>query len=94
MNTFDTRDFYLACFLHTEGIRLSGHSRDGSRVIFHFKLTEETENLVDKYFRMDAEVNPIEYSSSIKHLKHVMYDYTPIILENEECTTTQRTLMN
>jgi len=94
MNTFDTRDFYLACFLHTVGIRLSGHSREGSRVTFHFKQTEETENLVDKYFRMDAEVNPIEYSSSIKHLKHVMYDYTPLNIENRACQTIQGTQVN
>lgn len=70
-----TPDLYFAAFLHVKGCEVTRTEREGSKVIFTFKTSNE--NIVTEYFNeiqaADNEINPIKYANSIKNLKSLCY---------------------
>ncbi|MAT37968.1 MAG: hypothetical protein CL946_00005 [Ectothiorhodospiraceae bacterium] len=94
MNTYQTADFYLSSFLVANSLPLAGHSRDLGKVTFEFPQTEETKKLINEFYELRGSVEPNSFSSAIKYLKKVIYDYKPKYKENKECYTTQESLMN
>ncbi|MEA3286888.1 MAG: DUF5659 domain-containing protein [Candidatus Marinimicrobia bacterium] len=75
--TLETTEFFLAAFLYSEGITLSGHSRDGNRSTFSFS-GEEVNDLALSFYNETANTNVATFAKSIRQLKNIMYGTTTI----------------
>ena len=75
--TLETTEFFLAAFLYSEGIFLSGHSRDGNRSTFTFS-GDGVNDLALSFFNETAQSNVATFARSIRQLKSIMYGTTTI----------------
>jgi len=75
--TLKTTEFFLAAFLYSEGITLSGHSRDGKRSTFSFS-GESVNDLALSFYNETANTNVATFAKSIRQLKSIMYGSTTI----------------
>ena len=75
--TIETTEFFLAAFLYSEGITLSGHSRDGNRSTFSFS-GEGVNDLALSFYNETASTNVATFARSIRQLKSIMYGTTTI----------------
>ena len=75
--TLETTEFFLAAYLYSEGITLSGHSRDGKRSTFAF-TGEDVNELALSFFNETAQTNVANFANSIRQLKSIMYGTTTI----------------
>ena len=75
--TLETTEFFLAAFLYSEGISLSGHSRDGNRSTFTFS-GDGVNDLALSFFNETAQSNVATFARSIRQLKSIMYGTTTI----------------
>ena len=72
---YATSDLGLAAYLHALGHRLEKLDRvDPRRVQFCFEASEELAEVVDKYWKGTARVQPLELLTSQRVLKHRLYD--------------------
>ena len=71
---FETRDFYLACFLRCTGYELIDLRAEGRRKIFVFRdrLTRNEDVLA--FYRDNAAVPPLAFSSTIKEMKALLHN--------------------
>ena len=79
--TLETTEFFLAAFLYSEGISLSGHSRDGNRSTFTFS-GDGVNDLALSFFNETAQSNVAIFAKSIRQLKSIMYGTTTIQPDN------------
>lgn len=77
MNTITTEEFFLACWLHSNAIPLTGHIRENNKSTFTFH-GDLVENLLNDYYQGSATVNVTTFSASIRQLKALMYNGTTI----------------
>jgi hypothetical protein len=77
MQQIETTEFFLAVFLHSEGIPLTGHSRDQQRSTFAFS-GEGVNDLALSFFNKTAQTNVASFAKSIRQLKSIMYGTTTI----------------
>jgi hypothetical protein len=63
--TFETRDFYLACFLRCVGYDLVGLRAEGHRKVFVFRDRASRQQDVLAFYNDDAVVPPSAFSSTI-----------------------------
>jgi hypothetical protein len=70
---YQTTDTYLAGYLMASGCPLKAHTRDGSSTQFILEQTDKLQQLVEDYFNMNANVNPLHYGSALKILKNIIY---------------------
>jgi hypothetical protein len=70
---FETSDINLAGFLMASGCPLQSHRREAVSTIFCLEQTDELLKLVDDYFNMKAQINPLHYGSALKILKNIIY---------------------
>ena len=79
--TLKTTEFFLAAFLYSEGITLSGHFRDGKRSTFSFS-GEGVNDLALSFYNETANTNVATFAKSIRQLKSIMYGTTTIQPDN------------
>ena len=75
--TIETTEFFLAAYLYSEGITLSGHFRDGNRSTFSFS-GEGVNDLALSFYNETANTNVATFAKSIRQLKNIMYGSTTI----------------
>jgi hypothetical protein len=80
--TIETTEFFLASFLYSEGITLTGHSRDGKRSTFTFS-GEGVNDLALSFYNETAQANVATLARSIRQLKSIMYGTTTIQPSND-----------
>ena len=77
MQQIETTEFFLAVYLHSEGIPLTGHTRDQQRSTFAFS-GEGVNDLALSFFNKTAQTNVASFAKSIRQLKSIMYGTTPL----------------
>ncbi len=71
---FETRDFYLACFLRCVGYELLGLRPEGRRRVFVFRDTDARRGDVMAFYGDGASVRPLAFSTTIKDMKALLHD--------------------
>ena len=74
MATFETRDFYLACFLRCTGYALLNLRAEGRRKVFVFEDGPDRQVDVLSFFGDNATVPPLAFSSTIKDMKALLHN--------------------
>ncbi len=77
MQQIETTEFFLAVYLHSEGIPLTGHTRDQQKSTFAFS-GEGVNDLALSFFNKTAQTNVASFAKSIRQLKSIMYGTTTI----------------
>lgn len=77
-NFIPIRDFYLAAYLVAAGIKMQSHHKQNDSTIFNFNENDRTDEAINSYYSMSANVEPVSYGNAIKALKSIVhsYDYT------------------
>jgi hypothetical protein len=71
---FETRDFYLACFLRCTGYDLMGLVTEGRRKVFVFRDRLARGGDVLAFYSQGAPVAPLAFSSAIKDMKALLHN--------------------
>ena len=71
---FETRDFYLACFLRCGGYELLDLRPEGRRRVFVFRDTDTRRGDVMAFYGDGASVRPLALSSTIKDMKALLHN--------------------
>ncbi len=71
---FETRDFYLACFLRCSGYSLLGLRAEGHRKVFMFEDRPQRETDVLSFYADRTKVPPLSFSSTIKDMKAALHN--------------------
>jgi hypothetical protein len=74
MTTFETRDFYLACFLRLSGYELEGLRAEGPRKMFIFRDRVTRRADVMAFYGDTTRVRPLAFVSTIKDMKGLLYN--------------------
>ncbi len=73
-SVFETRDFYLACFLRTSGYQLLDLRKNGHRKLFVFHDEPTRHSDVMAFYNDRATVAPLAFSSTIKDMKGLLHN--------------------
>ena len=90
MNTYDTKDIYLAGFMVASGQSIVNHQRNAEFSVFSFNKTQQVEELAKSYYGFSATVNPITFASAVKNLKNIMYQNTNQTTPNSDGNISQQ----
>jgi hypothetical protein len=71
---FETRDFYLACFLRCEGYELLDLRAEGQRKVFVFQDRSTRRGDVIAFYGDAATVRPLAFAASIKDMKGLLHN--------------------
>jgi hypothetical protein len=71
---FETRDFYLACFLRCTGYELIDLRAEGRRKVFVFRDRPTRRGDIIAFYGDEAVVPPLAFSSTIKDMKSLLYN--------------------
>jgi hypothetical protein len=71
-DAFETRDFYLACFLRCTGYELLDLRAEGRRKVFVFQATRR--NDVMAFYGDATSVRPLAFSATIKDMKGLLHN--------------------
>ena len=71
---FETRDFYLACFLRCIGYELLDLRPEGRRRVFVFRDSDARRGDVMAFYGDGASVRPLVFSSTIKNMKALLHN--------------------
>ena len=71
---FETRDFYLACFLRFTGYELLDLRAEGRRKVFVFRDRPCRRDDVLSFYGDGATVPPLAFSTTIKDMKALLYN--------------------
>ena len=71
---FETRDFYLACFLRCVGYELLDLRPDSRRHVFVFRDTDARRGDVMAFYGDGASVRPLALSTTIKDMKALLHN--------------------
>ncbi len=71
---FETRDFYLACFLRCVGYELLDLRPEGRRRVFVFRDSDARRGDVIAFYGDGASVRPLAFSTTIKDMKALLYN--------------------
>lgn len=72
-DTFRTSDLALVAFLWSEGCQLSQVTSDGEKKIFVFEKSTFLSELIDAYWSRSARIEPLQYFSSLREVKNLIY---------------------
>ena len=72
-NQYSTDDFYFAAFMMHSNFILVNHYKHNGKTIFVFDTRKGLNNLDDKYYQMQASIEPISYASKIRILKSLIH---------------------
>ena len=73
-NGFETRDFYLACFLRCTGYELLDLRAEGRRKVFVFRDQPCRHDDVLSFYGDRATVPPLAFSTTIKDMKALLHN--------------------
>ena len=71
---FETRDFYLACFLRCTGYDLLDLRAEGQRKVFVFRDRKTRRDDVLAFYGQGAMVPPLAFSATIKDMKALLHN--------------------
>lgn len=71
---FETRDFYLACFLRCAGYQLIDLRAEGRRKVFVFRDRFTRRKDVMAFYGDEVAVPPLAFSSTIKDMKALLHN--------------------
>jgi hypothetical protein len=71
---FETRDFYLACFLRCTGCEPIDLRPEGRRKVFVFRDRPTRRDDVLAFFGQGAAVPPLAFSATIKDMKALLHN--------------------
>ncbi len=71
---FETRDFYLACFLRCSGYQLLDLRAERRRKCFVFRDRPSRRDDVLAFYSGSAMVPPLAFSTTIKDMKALLYN--------------------
>jgi hypothetical protein len=71
---YETRDFYLACFLRCTGYDLVNLRDEGRRKVFVFQDRSTRRDDVMAFYAERAVVPPLAFSSTIKDMKALLHN--------------------
>jgi len=72
--TFETRDFYLACFLRCVGYELLDLRDEGGRKVFVFQDRPTRRDDVIAFYGDAATVRPFAFAATIKEMKGLLHN--------------------
>jgi hypothetical protein len=73
-NRYETRDFYLACFLRRSGYELLDLRAEGSRKVFVFQDRATRRDDVIAFYGDATSVRPLAFSATIKDMKGLLHN--------------------
>jgi hypothetical protein len=73
-DAFETRDFYLACFLRCTGYQLLDLRAEGSRKVFVFQDRPTRRNDVIAFYGEAGSVRPLAFAAAIKDMKALLHN--------------------
>jgi hypothetical protein len=76
-NSITTEDFPLACWMHSNAVRLTGHIRENNKSTFTF-TGENVDDLLNEFYQGSAVGNIADFFASTRQLKAMMYNGTTI----------------
>jgi Domain of unknown function (DUF5659) len=71
---FETRDFYLACFLRCTGYDLINLRAEGRRKVFVFRDRPTRRDDVIAFYGHGGAVPPLAFSATIKDMKALLHN--------------------
>jgi hypothetical protein len=71
---FETRDFYLACFLRCAGYELLNLRNEGSRKVFVFQDHAARRDDVMAFYGDATWVRPLAFAATIKDMKGLLHN--------------------
>lgn len=71
---FETRDFYLACFLRCSGYELQGLRAEGPRKVFVFRDRASRRDDVMAFYGDATSVRPLAFAATIKDMKGLLHN--------------------
>jgi Domain of unknown function (DUF5659) len=71
---FETRDFYLACFLRCAGYELLDLRAEGRRKVFVFKDRPTRRSDVVAFYGDATTVRPLAFAATIKDMKGLLHN--------------------
>ena len=71
---FETRDFYLACFLRCAGYELIDLRAEGRRKVFVFQDRPKRRNDVIAFYGEASSVRPLAFATAIKDMKALLHN--------------------
>lgn len=71
---YETRDFYLACFLRCTGYDLIGLRTEGRRRVFVFRDRPKRRDDVLAFYGKGTSVAPLAFSATIKDMKALLHN--------------------
>jgi hypothetical protein len=71
---FETRDFYLACFLRCTGYDLLDLRAEGRRKVFVFRDRSSRRDDVLSFYRDGTMIPPLAFSTTIKDMKALLHN--------------------
>ena len=71
---FETRDFYLACFLRCTGYDLLGLRAEGRRKVFVFRDRPTRREDVLGFYGDSTRVRPLAFAATIKDMKGLLHN--------------------
>ena len=77
-NLYESKDFYLAGYLMCSGVHMLSNKKTGQQTIFVFDNDGAVQNLIDKYYRMEARINPVTYGQALRNLKSIIHSNSNI----------------
>ena len=70
---YQHKDFYLCAYLLVHKCILLKHERTGNSTTFTFQDTPELRGLVNDYYSMKGNTEPLAYSANIRSLKSIIH---------------------
>ena len=70
----ETQDFYMTAYLYLKGIKLLNLKDYGNRKLFVFEDNDKYQELKQKYYWNDANVDPLEFKKELRRLKGLIYN--------------------
>jgi hypothetical protein len=71
---YETRDFYLACFLRCVGYELLDLRAEGSRKVFVFQDRPTRRGDVIAFYGETSNVRPLAFAAVIKDMKALLHN--------------------
>jgi hypothetical protein len=72
--SFETRDFYLACFLRCAGYELLDLRAEGTRKVFVFQDGPRRRDDVIAFYGETGNVRPLAFATAIKDMKALLHN--------------------
>ena len=73
-DAFETRDFYLACFLRCTGYELLDLRAEGRRKVFVFQDRRTRRKDVITFYGEGGSVRPLAFAAAIKDMKALLHN--------------------